>query len=336
MNKTVKKILYPVLALLILCIAAAAVLNTDMFRQWRLGKQLTEKYGTGFTLKDPEEDIDILPASHCYMATSDEGIRSYVNCDWKGKQISDSYAHYYYSDEMAGALESLLGPAFDKCYAVRDCLEFGSSSTLIEFVSTSDSASLEDYLASDREVTVTYRVYVDQYVTAGQLRNALDILSGQAADYSVYFLRVQDPDYEMIRDAGLKCYYPFSDVSAVYSAYARSWGGRDVYGLINKPFDYAVAEFVPKYDKAEICEDFYERSREYFEDLDEDRTLDDICSEIGYFNGIKGSGIWKYIWTLNDGTDAMVVFDSLGKIETVRIYDPEQNDSEIIYDRYPD
>ena len=72
------------------------------------------------------------------------------------------------------------------------------------------------------------------------------------------------------------------------------------------------------------------RTREYFENLDKDSSLEDIVADIGPY-GVKGSGIIYHVWKLNDGTEAQVVFDSKGRI--VMIYILGDDYSERIYKR---
>ena len=71
-------------------------------------------------------------------------------------------------------------------------------------------------------------------------------------------------------------------------------------------------------------------SREYFENLDKESSLEDIVEEIGPY-GIRGSGIIYHVWKLDDGTEAHVVFNSKGKIEMIYIIDGDN--SERIYKR---
>lgn len=338
MKDKTKKIIYSILAVVLFIIAIALIANTEWFRKWRLGKKLSDKYGVSFNLKADEQDPSFFSYTHNYMLTSDDGIRSYAKCDWKGKLISDSYAHFYYVNDMTRDVESLIGSCFDKCYIVRDCIEYGSNQCLTEFVSAEDSKSFESYRSRKPEVTVTYRVYVEMYVSEEQLRNALDKLSTLAADYSVYFLRVMPAEYEIVNDTGLKCYYPNSDV---YEAYRKEYTEnhpylfiKDLESLVYRPFDYTVAEYVPKYESVKVYEDFHERNREYFVNVDKDHTYEEIIADIGNCNGVKGSGIITYIWTLNDGT-AHVIFDSSGHIEWITIQDKGKDTFELIYDRYP-
>lgn len=71
-------------------------------------------------------------------------------------------------------------------------------------------------------------------------------------------------------------------------------------------------------------------TREYFENLDKESTLEDIVNDIGQC-GIEGSGIIYYVWHLDDGSRAKVVFNSKGRI--YMIYITGENGSERIYNR---
>lgn len=71
-------------------------------------------------------------------------------------------------------------------------------------------------------------------------------------------------------------------------------------------------------------------TREYFEKLDRESSLADIVHDIGQC-GIEGSGIIYYVWQLDDGSRAKVVFNSKGRI--YMIYITGENGSERIYNR---
>jgi len=74
-----------------------------------------------------------------------------------------------------------------------------------------------------------------------------------------------------------------------------------------------------------------DRTREYFENLDKESSLEKkIVADIGTY-GIQGSGIIYHVWKLNDGTEARVVFDSKRKI--TMIYFVSADNSERIYRR---
>ncbi len=66
------------------------------------------------------------------------------------------------------------------------------------------------------------------------------------------------------------------------------------------------------------------RTREYFEDLDKESSLDKIVEDLGPY-GIIGSGTLYHVWQLKDGMEARVVFDSKGKIVMIYIADSENN-----------
>ena len=71
-------------------------------------------------------------------------------------------------------------------------------------------------------------------------------------------------------------------------------------------------------------------SRAYFENLEKGSSLEDIVEDIGQY-GVEGSGILYFVWQLDDGTEAKVVFDSKGRI--VLIYIVSQIRNERIYKR---
>ena len=71
-------------------------------------------------------------------------------------------------------------------------------------------------------------------------------------------------------------------------------------------------------------------SREFFENLDKDSSLDEIVDQIGGY-GLEGSGIIYHVWILDDGSKAELVFNSSGQIEF--IYIVADDHSERIYDR---
>ena len=71
-------------------------------------------------------------------------------------------------------------------------------------------------------------------------------------------------------------------------------------------------------------------TRDYFENLDKDSSLQEIVETAGDYS-IEGSGILYFVWPLNDGSRAKIVFDSSGQI--VMIYIVSENSSERIYKR---
>ena len=74
-------------------------------------------------------------------------------------------------------------------------------------------------------------------------------------------------------------------------------------------------------------------TREYFENLDPESSLQDIVEAAGPY-GVQGSGIVRFVWPLEDGSVAQVILDSQGRIEM--IYTTGENRSERIYEReYP-
>ena len=71
-------------------------------------------------------------------------------------------------------------------------------------------------------------------------------------------------------------------------------------------------------------------TRDYFENLDKESSLQDIVENAGDYS-IEGSGILYFVWPLNDGSSAKIMFDSSGRI--VMIYIVGENGSERIYER---
>ena len=71
-------------------------------------------------------------------------------------------------------------------------------------------------------------------------------------------------------------------------------------------------------------------TREYFENLDKESTLQDIVENAGNYS-IEGSGILYFVWPLNDGSRAEIIFDSKGRIFMINI--AGENGSERIYER---
>ncbi len=72
-------------------------------------------------------------------------------------------------------------------------------------------------------------------------------------------------------------------------------------------------------------------TRDYFENLDKDSTLEDMISETGQC-GVYGSGIIYRVWQLEDGTEAFVEFDSQGRIASIYIVSKDK-ENELIYER---
>ncbi len=70
-------------------------------------------------------------------------------------------------------------------------------------------------------------------------------------------------------------------------------------------------------------------TREYFENVNKDYTLEQMFAELGPY-GVEGSGIIRFLWKLDDGSTASVIFSSYGIEE---IYIRSESGSELIYDR---
>lgn len=137
-------------------------------------------------------------------------------------------------------------------------------------------------------------------------------------------------------------------VGADYIWYCISYTDKDdnkvYYSSIVKEIEDAKDEVIysEKKDGPFVCCDIQEfagimqdlepktASREYFENLDKDYSLEDIVKEIGGY-GLAGSGIIYHVWQLDDGSEALVVFDSKGRITS--IYIRGEDSSDIIYER---
>ncbi len=71
-------------------------------------------------------------------------------------------------------------------------------------------------------------------------------------------------------------------------------------------------------------------SRDFFEKLDRDSTLEEIIEQAGEYR-LEGDGIVYFVWDLNDGSEAKIVFNSEGIIEFIYIVTDDY--SERVYDR---
>ena len=329
MRKTIKRIVYVLLLVILLCGLGFLILNSNWFRMWRMEKQLSDKYGISFDVTDRESDRAFFSKSHTYDACSENGVRFLAECSWNGKLTSDSYAHYYYAEEMNSIIEPLIKDYLNEFYIVRDCWQYGSDKSILEFVNESDSTSFDNYIKTDQEVTVTFRVYLKKNVKAGQLKRAMESLKAAHIDYSVYFLSVTDDIYDMVTSSGIKCYYPSSGVPEMMLSHSESMTEKDVENILANPSDVTVAQYIPKYDRSELL--FSKNiSRDYFINLDKNYSLNDIFEEIGPY-GMEGSGIIRFVWGLNDGSKAEIIFDSKGEI--IFIYIQGKNEGELIFEK---
>lgn len=75
-------------------------------------------------------------------------------------------------------------------------------------------------------------------------------------------------------------------------------------------------------------------TRQTFENINKEYTLEDVINEIGRNNGITGFGAIYYVWRLEDGTVAQLHFSgSDGKINRIHIVKHGVS-NELIYNRY--
>lgn len=75
-------------------------------------------------------------------------------------------------------------------------------------------------------------------------------------------------------------------------------------------------------------------TREYFETVDRSRLFDEVVAEIGLPDRETGSGFPTYVWLLEDGWEAKVVFDFVNEsgIDSI-IFSKEGTEPEIVWFR---
>ena len=145
--------------------------------------------------------------------------------------------------------------------------------------------------------------------------NALEIRNFQGENYIWYCISYTDKDENKVYYSSIAKENDDAKDEVIYSE------------KVDGPFVCCdIQEF------AGIMQDLEPKtaSREYFENLDKDSSLEDIVKDIGRY-GIKGSGILYHVWHLDDGSKALVVFDSKGRI--VRIYIQSDDKEELLYVR---
>ncbi|MBR4781915.1 MAG: hypothetical protein IK014_11250 [Lachnospiraceae bacterium] len=146
--------------------------------------------------------------------------------------------------------------------------------------------------------------------------SALEICNFEGENYIWYCISYKDEDDNKVYYSSIVKEHEDSEDEVIYS--------RKVEG----PF---ICCDILKFAKIMQNKDAKRPSREYFENLDKESSLEDIVKEIGNY-GLAGSGIIYHVWKLDDGSEARVTFDSQERI--VRIYIHDKENSELIYDRY--
>jgi hypothetical protein len=152
--------------------------------------------------------------------------------------------------------------------------------------------------------------YIDHWA-----EDALEIRNFNGADYIWYCISYTDKDEKKVYYSSIVKENDDAKDEVIYSE------------KVDGPFVCCnIQEF------SEIMQNIEPKtaSREYFENLDKDSSLEDIVKDIGRY-GIKGSGILYHVWHLDDGSEALVVFDSKGRI--VRIYIQSDDKEELLYVR---
>lgn len=240
-----KKVICTIIILIILGGDGFLILNSDMFRKWRLGKQLSDKYGQNFEVDIYSKDDPVWAEEHKYTARSEEGVCSVIKCNWCGKLLADSYAHYYYAPDMNRLLESYIGECFGEYYIVSDYYFLGAGFKLGELVDVSDSESFDNYVNYDYEMKANFAVYLREDVTDEEIQNALYILAAENIDCFVDFLRVPDNIYDMVSSSGLSCFYPYSGFGDILLAHLDSADESEAEDFIrfNRASDYIIARY---------------------------------------------------------------------------------------------
>ena len=184
---------YTIIILIILGGDGFLILNSDMFRKWRLGKQLSDKYGQNFEVDIYSKDDPVWAEEHKYTARSEEGVCSVIKCNWCGKLLADSYAHYYYAPDMNRLLESYIGECFGEYYIVSDYYFLGTGFKLGELVDVSDSGSFDDYVSCDHEMKADFTVYLREDVTDEEMQLLWSrVLAGETKRPKSFSLRTLD------------------------------------------------------------------------------------------------------------------------------------------------
>ncbi|MBO4921318.1 MAG: hypothetical protein J5372_05325 [Lachnospiraceae bacterium] len=146
--------------------------------------------------------------------------------------------------------------------------------------------------------------------------SALEICNFEGENYIWYCISYKDEDDNKVYYSSIVKEHEDSEDEVIYS--------RKVEG----PF---ICCDILKFAKIMQNKDAKRPSREYFENLDKESSLEEIVKEIGNY-GLAGSGIIYHVWKLDDGSEARVTFDSQERI--VRIYIHDKENPELIYNRY--
>ena len=146
--------------------------------------------------------------------------------------------------------------------------------------------------------------------------SALEICNFEGENYIWYCISYKDEDDNKVYYSSIVKEHEDSEDEVVYS--------QKVEGSF-------VCCNIQEFAKIMQNKDAKRPSREYFENLDKESSLEEIVKEIGNY-GLAGSGIIYHVWKLDDGSEARVTFDSQERI--VRIYIHDKENSELIYDRY--
>ena len=227
------------------------------FLKYRIGRQMEKMYGVSFEIGDMDESLLGLPNFNKdlrFNMRSEEDILAVGECDWKGKLLAESYAHYYYAAEMNTELGSVLENIFDDCYIVRDCIEFGGNVAQDDLIELNYVSDAEEYMNWVLREQTYFRVYLKSTVTKEKLEEALKRLDTRAYEGNVYFIPVEAELFEELKGSGIACYYPHSSISLRMSEHIHYIDQVEIDNLIYDPFAYTKASYVPKHNISKITE----------------------------------------------------------------------------------
>ncbi len=244
-NKKIKTAAVAFVIIVMLALLLLMILKSKSFRIAQLEKQLKAKYGVDFTIENKYMDYE---KPNIFLAFSSEGIFTEGECDWKGKLLKDSYAHYYYAEDMNNRVYDLINNDLNDCYIVRDCVEFGANVTIIDMLDMTQSNNFENYEAAQKADDTYFRVYVSDEVKDDEIQSALNSLEQSGFMGNVYFMKVPEELFCELKNSGMTCFYAKSSVKERLSGVIEYLNSDEVEELIFDPHIYMVAEYVPKWD----------------------------------------------------------------------------------------
>lgn len=226
------------------------------FAKRRIESELEKKYGVSFEVKkiDEESLFSKSDSVRGFTACSNDGIFLAGECNRTGSVISESYIHYYYAEVLNDEIKNIIGKCFDDCYIVRDCVGFTGNEAIVDLVETNTIKESKDYISHiDRENTY-FRVYVRDSVSDEELQDALDRLQDEDFCGNIYFMPVQEELFDELKSSGMQCYFAKSSASEKVAENVKCLDKEEIDKLIYQPFEYTKAQYLSKYNKAEILQ----------------------------------------------------------------------------------